>query len=207
MTTFFSVDVETSALDPWTGHLLTVGIQPVCWTPGARPFMTPDKLYVRIDREESLAISGWDNPDNPSDTYQWYMKQESIVADEAWRNPTLVRHDPETAARMIAEFCLEIEADPKERVFVANPVSFDKMWLEELFATTGVTNPFHYQTLCLRSMKFGIRQASPWGMTRDNERPLIPHHAFHDAYAQALDLVAMLAERDGIAATAETVAA
>jgi hypothetical protein len=32
--------------------------------------------------------------------------------------------------------------------------------------------------------------------TRDNHDPKIPHHAFHDAYAQALDLLAMLNERD-----------
>lgn len=196
MTTFFSVDVETSALTPWDGWLLTVGIQPVTFVAGERAEMHPDRFYVRIDREDELATTGWDEPGR-SDTYAWWCEQSAEAQDEAFRDPNLVRHFPETAAMMIAEFVASVEPDPKQRIFVANPVSFDKMWLDELFASAGIPNPFHYQSLCLRSMKFGLRKGSPWVSTRDNHDPKVPHHAFHDAHAQALDLLAMLTERDG----------
>lgn len=196
MTTFFSVDVETSATDPWNGWLLTVGIQPVRHTPGLGAEMLPDRFYVRIDRHDELVVSGWDEP-GKSDTYEWWTKQNDEAQDEAFRDHSLVRHTPETAALMLAEFVCGVEPEQRERIFVANPVSFDKAWVDELFASTGLPNPFHYQSLCLRSMKFGLRRGSPWGSSRDNHDPKVPHHAFHDAHAQALDLLAMLAERDG----------
>lgn len=207
MTTFFSVDVETSGLTPWHGSLLTVGIQPVLFKeilvvnedcpPG---IIIPEKFYVRIDCTEELEISrkagGWGNPDNPSTSYGWWIEQNHKAQDEAFRDDSLVRHSRQIAARMIVEFLNEIEPVLTDRIFVANPVSFDKMWLNYLFATTGVNDPFHYQSLCLRSMKFGLRKNSRWVSVRDNHAPLVPHHALHDAYAQAEDLVKMLWERD-----------
>ena len=196
MTTFFNVDVETSALTPWDGYLLTVGIQPVHYTPGLGAAMGEERFYVRIDRNDELAASGWWDGQG-TDTFRWWCDQSAEAQDEAWRDGGLVRHEPETAALMLVEFVNGVEADPKERIFVANPVAFDKMWVDELFASTGITNPFHYQSLCLRSMKFGLREKSPWGGTRDNHEPKVPHHAFHDAHAQALDLLTMIAERDG----------
>ena len=197
MTTFFNVDVETSALTPWEGYLLTVGIQPVRYTPHLGAEMLADRFYVRIDRTDELSFSQWDEPGR-SETYEWWVNQSAAAQDEAFRDLSLVRHDPETAAMMTVEFVAGVEPDPKQRIFVANPVAFDKMWLDELFASTGIANPFHYQSLCLRSMKFGLRPNSAWGSTRDNHDPEIPHHAFHDAHAQALDLLAMLAERDSV---------
>lgn len=202
MTTFFSADVETSALDPWNGSLLTAGIATVRFE--ADPFhwdLLPHKCYVRIDRTDELRLQAdigtWENTEDPNSTYSWWIKQNDQAQDEAFRDPNLLRHGPVTAARMIAEFVREVEPDPKKRIFVANPVSFDKMWFEELFVTTGIDNPFHYQTLCLRSMKFGLRAGSDWVSTRDNHEPKIAHHAYWDALAQAHDLIAMLEEREG----------
>ena len=45
MTTFFSVDVETSGLTPATGYLLTVGIKPVAWD-GSRWDLLDGSMYV-----------------------------------------------------------------------------------------------------------------------------------------------------------------
>lgn len=194
MTTFFSVDVETSATDPWNGYLLTVGIQPVRFKDGTA-WLAPERCYVRIDRYEELLATQWDEPGR-SDTYAWWCEQNEEAQNEAFRDHNLVRHEPTTAAMMIVEFVNSLESEQRDRIFVANPVSFDKMWLDQLFVDTGIPNPFHYQSLCLRSMKFGLRKQSLWGASRDNHDPKVPHHAFHDAYAQALDLLNMLAERD-----------
>lgn len=196
MTTFFSVDVETSATDPWNGWLLTIGVQPVRFVPRVSAEVLSDRFYVRIDRLDELSYSDWYIPKGDATSYEWWTRQGDEAQDEAFRDHNLVRHAPETAALMLAEFVAAVEPEQRQRVFVANPVSFDKPWVDELFSTTGIPNPFHYQSLCLRSMKFGIRKWSPWGEDRDNHDPKVPHHAFHDAHAQALDLLDMLGERD-----------
>lgn len=186
MTTFFSVDVETSGLTPDSGVLLTVGIHVV--RDGA---LTHESLYVRIDR--SYSLREWETGKG---SYDWWQEQDQRVKDEAFYSDDLVRHDPRVAAMMIAEFVTSAELQPEGRVFVANPVAFDKMWMTTLFDETGVPDPFHYRSLCLRSMKFGMRPRSEWGNDREDHKPAIPHHALWDARAQALDLVKMLAERD-----------
>lgn len=203
MTTFFNVDVETSALDPWSGRLLTVGIKPVIYEPDTHiATLDPGHCYLRLNRTTELladtATGQWGDPTNERSSYGWWIQQSPAAQDEAWRDENMHRYDFENAAELIADFVTAIEPDPRQRIFVANPVSFDKPWLTHMFATTGVPDPFHYQSLCLRSMKFGLRARSPWGATRDNHTPTIAHHALFDAEAQALDLIDMLHERDHI---------
>jgi len=198
MTTFFSCDVETTSTSPLTGDLLTLGIQPIHFYADQLAIEHPKNLYIRIEQQETLDQDpNWGDADNPASSYGWWIKQNEQAQDEAWRDRTLVRHDLITAAKMVSEFVKEIEQDPKQRIFVANPVSFDKPWFEQMFWMADVEDPFHYQSLCLRSMKFGLRKESPWVMTRDNHEPKIPHHALWDAVAQAYDLISMLGERDG----------
>lgn len=202
MTTFFSVDVETSALDPWHGELLTVGIHVVEHDPlTKRTRLSDAHCYVRINRykelEERSAKGLWGNEANPNSSFGWWQRQNKAARDDAYADPTLPRLNALNAAEVISAFCVSIQPIAKERVFVANPVSFDHMWLKALFSETGVEDPFHYQSLCLRSMKFGLREGTSWGSERDNALPEIPHHALHDARAQAIDLVNMLIERDG----------
>ena len=198
MTTFFSCDVETTSTSPLTGDLLTLGIQPIRFYADQLAIEYPKNLYIRIEQQETLDQDpNWGDADNPASSYGWWIKQNEQAQDEAWRDRTLVRHDLITAAKMVSEFVKEIEQDPEQRIFVANPVSFDKPWFEQMFWMADVEDPFHYQSLCLRSMKFGLRKESPWVMTRDNHEPKIPHHALWDAVAQAHDLISMLGERDG----------
>lgn len=193
MTTFFSIDVETSGLTPGVGHLLTVGVQPVQWD-GER-WACGIPVYVRIDRAAELETDPhWRDGD---DTHDWWAQQSPEARAEAWEDATLLRHDPMTAARILVEHAVGTESHAESRVFVANPVAFDRMWLTTLFDETGIADPFHYRSLCLRSMKYGLRAGSAWGSDRENHTPKLPHHALSDAQAQALDLIAMLAERDG----------
>lgn len=200
MTTFFSCDVETTSTSALTGHLLTLGIQPVVLNENLVATKTGNSLYLRIDQTENLdlaAIDGmWGDPDNEASSYGWWTKQNDQAQAEAWSDQSLVRHDIVTAAAMVSEFVLSVDENPKNRIFVANPVSFDKPWFDYMFWISDITNPFHYQSLCLRSMKFGLREKTSWTPLRDNHEPRIPHHALWDADAQADDLVAMLFERD-----------
>lgn len=206
MTTFFSLDVETSGLTPWDGYLLTIGVQPVLFDVETQaPSLSQERFYVRIDRSELLDQYGWTEP-GVSDTYAWWMEQNEEAKREAWLDPDLLRHSAFAAAEMLHRWVVKVEPEQKNRIFVANPVSFDKMWIDALYGETGLMGPFHYQSLCLRSMKFGLRKKSSWGSSRDNHDPKVPHHAFHDAYAQALDLIVMLNERDAMSLVDEAVA-
>lgn len=199
MTVFFSVDVETANLTPWgtDGFLLTIGAVAVDWNPALRQASNGAEFYVRIDRSEDLDPwwYGGDSTPAPHDTAKWWSEQATVPKNEAWLDRTLVRHSDATAARMFAEFVL-LNQSSDGAFFVANPVAFDKMWIDSLFGETGVENPFHYRSLCLRSMRFGLDARSPWGSSREDHDPEIPHHALHDARAQAEDLKMMLIRRD-----------
>lgn len=196
MTIFFSVDVETSGLTPATGYLLTVGIQPVEFHLDDPGEVELDRrtFYARIQQGGRLAGDKNWRPGKP--TYDWWHEQSQYAQDEAYEDDDLVRHDDYVVARMIAEFVREVDPDSDEITFVANPVAFDKMWLTTLFDATRVADPFHYRSLCLRSMKFGLRRGSAWGGDRETHDSQIPHHALFDAIAQARDLEDMLLERD-----------
>lgn len=197
MTTFFSVDVETSdtRLGASMAHLLTIGVQPVVWEPRKTPEMLADRFYVRVDHP----LKGWptmDASEAQTDTHRWWLEQSEEARNEAYADTSLLRHPRHIAAKMLDEFCRDHEADAARRIFVANPVAFDKPWIDLLMAESGIDGTFHYRSLCLRSMKFGLRISSEWGSDRENHQPVIPHHAYWDAKAQALDLIDMLNERD-----------
>lgn len=185
--TFFSVDVETSAKTVSKGVLLTVGIVPV-YLDGVTWVLHRDRLYVRL--EQTAAPYADDHVDYTS--MPWWAEQAPEVRGEAYEDRTLVRHPLLTAARMIDEFVRAIEPEWDYRIFAANPVSFDKPWLDEVFATCNMPSPWHYRSLCLRSMKFGMDPSKGYGSDRTTRKSAVPHHALHDAEAQALDLVDML---------------
>lgn len=195
--TFFSVDVETSGLTPAHGRLLTVGVVPVRWESvegGRRRFeMLDESFYIRIDRAAELALDRWES--DPRSSYGFWSRQDASVAGEAYADASLPRVTATTAAIMLQDWACSIEPYQEQRVFVANPVAFDKMWVDLLFDEAEVDSPFHWRSLCLRSMKFGLTPGSDWGDSRDGNEPSVPHHALHDARAQAFDLVDMLVQR------------
>lgn len=181
MSTFFSVDVETSSTNPFTGELLTVGV--VAVDKGGTVLAD---LYVRLDPLNGIE---WDE-----DTKTWWESQEIDVRMEAYEDEDLVRLYPHQAARMIREFVHKhgtVEDGSNENVFVANPVSFDYPWIVKMFTQSNVPNPFGYRTLCLRSAAWAGNGL--WGGKRDTNKPRCPHHALSDAHAQALDLITLIA--------------
>jgi len=201
--TFFSVDVETTHTSPTRGSVLTVGIQVVDtqddrWD---KYHMTSQTLYCRIDRTDYYP-TWFRTLTDPDSTLSWWLKQNDEAQAEAFRDVTLERMKPGDAADIITDFVVRNQPDPKRRVFVANPVSFDKPWVDTLFEEVEMLdayparNPFPHRTLCLRSMRFGLQAGNGWGPERVNHDPVIPHHALSDAIAQARDLIAMLTERE-----------
>lgn len=180
MTTFYSVDVETSSTNPFNGDLLTVGVVAVD-TNGN----TLDDLYIRV---EPLGTIAWD-----PDTLLWWKGQDIGVRAEAYEDDDLVRLYPHQAARQLREFVHkhgDVVDGSNENVFVANPVSFDYPWIVKLFHQSSVPNPFGYRTLCLRSAAWD--HPAEWGGKVRNHEADCRHHALSDARAQALDLIDLL---------------
>ena len=178
--TFFSVDVETTSTNPFDGQLLSVGIVPI----DGETLEVMDGLYLRMQYDPMGAI-------DPS-TQTWWEAQKRDIYEEAW-GLGVDRLSPEAATKEIVDFVASYSDNLKDIVFCANPVSFDHPWILKLFAEAGVEVPFHHRTVCMRSMYFGI-VGGTWGQPRESgdwNHSEKPHHAYHDAYAQALDFVKM----------------
>lgn len=192
MTTFFSVDVETSGQTLCKGRLLTVGVVAVTQNPVGRWGINPNWFYARVDALVTVPLD-----ERPWDSMFWWGQQDPCVQAEAFADRDLVRHPPLTVAKLLHEYVVEIEPQWDQRVFVANPVSFDKPWIDDLMASNGLPPLFHYRSLCLRSMKFGMVPSPEYGGDRDTHPSRVPHHAMWDAHAQAEDLIDMLEAKAG----------
>jgi hypothetical protein len=204
-TVFFSVDVETTHTDPTKGKLLSVGIQPVLWRQGEpAQLIAQRQFYMRLNQTSHYA-EWFATLTDPTSTLSWWLKQDPRVQDEAFRDEALERHSVVTVATRMADFveqvCDDIGEDIplKHRVFCANPVVFDKAWIDAMWAEAmdewellTYDYPFHYRALCLRSMGFGLRVGDGWDTWGRTHQADLPHHALSDAWAQALDLKEML---------------
>lgn len=203
-TMFFSVDVETTHTDPRLGKLLSIGIQPVFWQQGEEAQLVSTQFYMRVD--QTAHYPEWfATLTDPASTLSWWLKQDNAVQDEAFRDLTQERFHPIEVATQMAEFVDEVcdaqgvDIPLKHRVFCANPVVFDKAWVDALWneavESMGLLTfeyPFHYRALCLRSMGFGLRLGDGWDTWGRTHQADLPHHALSDAWAQARDLKEML---------------
>lgn len=183
---FFVVDVETSGLTPWTGELLTVGICPV---DEEGRIYDDDALYLRLVH---VARDPREIPEEDrTSTNKFWADQLEGVINEAYN--TYPRVHIVEAREHIIRYVSRIEPNASNRFIAANPVAFDKMWLEYLYgAEFDEKWPFHYRALCLRSMRFGLNNDPVFGSGRSNFKPVIAHHGLYDAIAEAYDLQEMI---------------
>lgn len=179
---FFVVDVETSDTEPWKGELLSVGIVGV-----TEDGEIDDGLYLRLkhsaflpahNRTSTQEFWAWQAEDNPEAYYEAFLEPDRVSIKEGMLN--------------ILDYVTGLEPDENKRFVAANPVAFDKMWLQWAFHQVGVTFPFHYRCLCLRSMRFGLEDDSTFGSRKGTQKPKVEHHAYNDAIAEAFDLQEMI---------------
>jgi DNA polymerase III epsilon subunit-like protein len=177
--TYFSVDVETTSTDILQGELLTVGVVVV----SESGYFTGQEFYTGRNFQGL----------SDTDTMKWWTEHEE-AKKEAFS------HDlsSDELATALLWWVNGVEPDKKKRVFVANPASFDRNWIDMLYSSTRIENPFPYRSLCLRSMRFGLSPGQEWGAERDYKEfhNNFPHHALEDARSQALDLNYLLGLRD-----------
>jgi len=173
VTTFYSVDVETTGLNPHNRdhQLATVGAIAV-----SDLGLIGESWYARLRFRDS-----WEDG-----TREWWLQQNDVALTEMLDGN---RMRPSSAAALFADW-VESTSDG-HAVFVANPATFDHSWIQRWMTAANVTMPFDYRTLCLRGADWG-RNPGPWGLERNGHKSLIPHHALFDAQAQALDLLDLL---------------
>lgn len=168
MTTFFVIDVETTGLNPFNRKHQLAAVGAVAVTADG---LISDWWY------EALRFSTWDEV-----TKEWWSQQNETARAEM--RPKL-GGDPKIVAVEFVEWVQEQDTD---NVFVANPSTFDYAWVLRWLTEAGLDMPFSHRTLCLRSADWG-RTGGQWGLDRTGHRPVVPHHALHDAQAQAFDLI------------------
>lgn len=197
---YIVVDVETTGLNPAADRILSIGAVPVFYD-GKTATISSNFFYRRIDQREWIEETSWyETILNPQSTLSWWVKQSPEAQREAWRAPHFFGARPQSL--VLDHFALFVETMRRKHdmvpspIFVANPVSFDKPFVDQLFWTHDKPNPFDYRSLCLRSMAFRGKTDEPWGTHLRANKPLVPHHAFFDAYAEAQDLVDLLGDRD-----------
>lgn len=181
MTTFFSLDVETSGTDPFKYDLLSVGVVAI-----HEDGLIGSMYYSRIDHGRDVV---WDDG-----TKQWWLQQNKLAKNEIF-STNLPRYSYGGIAEDLSTWVSQWGTGFHDNVFVANPSSFDHAWVRKLFSENDVKDPFSYRTLCLRSATWGAGD-KPWGETQRTNVPFIPHHALHDAQAQALDFLDLLKGRN-----------
>lgn len=180
MTTFFSVDVEATGTDPFKHDLLTVGVVAV-----SEVGLIGPSFYARIAYDRDVV---WD-----PETLAWWKQQSKAAKDEVFKPATA---SPGNAATSLRDWVIRYGGTgPHDNVFVANPAVFDHAWVRKLFSQGDVENPFSYRALCLRSASWGAGSV-PWSETQRTHKPLIEHHALHDAQAQAFDFIDLLRGRN-----------
>jgi hypothetical protein len=188
---FFVIDFETSALDPWNGQPLTLGIVPVTMFGEILPI----DFYCEWDVED---MPQWEFPANLTDTESWWNEKRKV--DDPAFAAAWLRANPVYSNQQILddidEFVHATEPDKNQRFMCANPAAFDVMWMNYIYSLEGRLHPFHYRNLCLRSMRFGIEYGGnpEFGNARDEHEldGYIPHHALWDAKMEAIDLVKLM---------------
>lgn len=196
--TFFVIDVETSCLNPFEPDPMLFTVGAVAVSQGGN-ILYNDVFYQRIHNTPDLPVEwfDWTLPTkNP--TCEWWRQQNLEAVREAWLDRSLERFPMMKVAADLDAWVVHIEPDPSQRFVTANPSYFDKMWIEWMYTVEGLQSPFHYRTLCLRSMHFGIDDGDEFGKSREGHKPEVEHIALHDAIAEARDLQDMIDFKNSI---------
>lgn len=163
--TIFSVDVETSGLDPIKHDVTSLSVIEA---------KTGLHFTCRIDDPTIV----WDE-----DTRAW--AEDNIPADVY----TFDKHDPESACSRIVTFLKQFDAP---YTFMAWPASFDYPFVQKLFSKTPFPMPFHYRTIDIHSLLVGKFGGDISKGRSDDDLPGIVlepgpgqiHNPYWDAYWQ-----------------------
>jgi DNA polymerase III epsilon subunit-like protein len=194
---FFVVDVETSGLTPWSGgQLLSLGIVPV--TEDGEVMKDPENhLYLKLTHTAKPPL--YIHSEDRTDTDKFWVNVFNSYDGSVEHNPyteafvDTFRHTLPIAQLIIRDYVDKIEPDKSKRFIAANPVAFDKMWMEYLYGDRYDNYwPFHYRCLCLRSLRYGLEPEVEYGSRKGAQKSEVEHHALFDARGEAADLAYLI---------------
>ncbi len=190
---FVSVDVEASGPLPGYFDLLSIGAVPVRAT--KRGFKIGDEtFYVELKPVHGTADAG-------------AMKVNKLDLAELTRSGVPI----ERAAKQMKRYLRALGPPRDPPVFVGYCANFDWAFMNDFFHRAGVTNPFGYKALDIRSLALGVLPLGWHALKQDKMLPLLgldplseaeAHNALADARHQARMLVALL-ERGALAQARE----
>lgn len=178
MTSFFSVDVETDGLGPGVHNLLSIGIV-------RYELMhynaTPDLLKkcaefsVNLGRDPKrrvlpLTMSFWD------DWMEAYAETRKAPLAE-----------PDTAAVMLSTWLDAQCSTVRERIFVADPASFDFGMISNLCHEHLSKDVFHYKSIDLSSLASGLNVSRDDRALATAHMNEMKHTALGDARTQGVE--------------------
>lgn len=166
--TIFSVDVETSGLNPILNDVTSISI-----------------IEIETEKHFTCAIDDttivWDE-----ETFEWAKNNIPLSVN------LFDKYDPESACSRIVTFLRQFNTP---YTFMAWPASFDYPFVQKLFSKTPFPMPFHYRTLDLHSMLVG-RFGGDVSKGRSDNDGIVPtgiiveptpdtiHNPYYDALAQ-----------------------
>lgn len=163
--TIFSVDVETSGLDPILNDVTSISI-------------------IEVDSEEHFTCRILD------DMIVWDESTKKWAEENI--HPSVDKFVGYSVNRACALINVFLDKFPKPYTFMAWPASFDFPFVQKLYSKSEQPFPFHYRTLDLHSMlvgKFGGDIAAGRsdedlpGIVAEPPKDLI-HNPFYDALCQ-----------------------
>lgn len=174
MNRYFSVDCEFTGLDHTRYDLASVGIVEV----------TKNGAEYIIDEERKfyLELKPLHSEFNPES-----MKINGLSFPNLYKYGS----EPKEACRQILKYLDLNEGDTA--IFVGYCLVLDKIYVDQLFLTAEVENPFHYETIEISSLALGKLDLE-WGFTEEElEHKLCikpmsedkKHNALEDAIHQA----------------------
>lgn len=202
MTTYVSVDVETVGLVPGYHGLLSVG---ACLVNNIG-----EQFHEVICPLNTNEIFNFLNVD--IDTLDWWDTQpaanrrlNSQYFQEGHSDrPNIVHLDDylKSLDLVALQFAVWLAKFDRPLMFVAWPASFDYPFIQHMFHSSNVENPFNYRTIDVKSYACG-KLGIDFNANRSEfpdwlyEEPEFPHDALSDAIAQAIVFTRLLEYNNG----------
>lgn len=173
------IDLETTGVEPGC-RILSLGA--CAFSLSESPNYMDHFFYDTIAPGECKSLGLVDNPE----TVAWWEKQDAAARLEAFSG----RSNLSVVLSGFSQFLFQF---PKKRVW-GNGVRFDNAILETAYQVSGLKVPWNFwEEACFRTARLMFPQiAAP-------AKPKVPHHALHDAIAEAEHLKLILEViRDGL---------
>lgn len=174
-----AVDLETIGVNT-SAPLISLGV--VLFTLGDDPKILDEQFYQVIDIDDAIK-----HGEVEGGSLKWWITNPHIDAKNALFGSTEVMTTKDTLLAL-NEF-IHKHADNRSPMIWGNGALFDVGILEDKYKKLGVEIPWHFSDISdLRTIEYLAKSKEDYDHTKMFENE-IPHHALHDAIAQANEVI------------------